>query len=991
MPRGCKLCESELRAEAEARFAANESVRDIANWLAGIGEPVSRSAVHRHMTQHILSSATPGETADLDLETMRTFLAAWFSNVEVGHIEVRPIPNRREDTAAAKEAVAHRRSFPVTDIDELVSYVAQGYRSPVLRNRAGWYYGVCPRKTELRRVVDADVRARWIGGGNEDVAIYPGAWADIDDHGDHDAFRLEQASEALGMLADMGYPPTFVVCSGGGRGRHVYYRFTEPVDAVTGRRVVKKLALVLQSDASIADPARVLRIPGTLHTKSGVAVPVSIEQSRPEAEYLADQFESALDSMIARMGRTSRELDRDDPEEDRGVVSEAWEPVPLEDVERILPWICVRFQRYIDEPNSVSEPVWHHMAATLKSLNPDSTLFHRWSEGYDLGPGRQYNRREAERKWRQNTGAPIKCATFERDDPTGECRGCPYFAKKTSPAMLVRQLYGRELGLRRPFGAPERSERQQPEASVSAADEQPGDAVKHAPRAVQLDFRRRGFRTDVATAWAFVNRDLFISVNPETGKERFLEYVFVNRLSQDFGVHFMYDTIFGFNGKYYTPVEDKVGEFVYRALNVVNPEWARIVMVNKIIEGLRTHAKGDSNTREEDVYEEWDSTPHIVFQNGVLDLTELPRLRLADHDPKFKCTWMVNCDWNPSARSADVDEYLLTTLPNDVTRQALLEYLGYSLCRFDTSQQRYAFLYGGGRNGKGVMIRVLSKLFSGAYATVSLQDLSKNRFSAYRLIGAAVNLVGDMSGERLEDTELIKKLTGNDVLTGERKFKDAFNFRPRVKLWYALNELPGTPDPSYGFFRRPLVFPYSQRFEERYDPSWEARLMTPEALSYWAWLGIQAYVAMQMRDGRLCESEEMREALAEYRRANDIIQMAIEDEIIEFGEEYQVPRELLHLAFETYAKDLGRKSPGAAKLMERLRNASPVPIVGQRVRVGGERVNVWRGVRLGPGGRQLRIKRETVDPETRRIVYATLPVTEAYEQIRGGRKGGASA
>ncbi|WP_029423299.1 phage/plasmid primase, P4 family [Alicyclobacillus macrosporangiidus] len=1006
MPRECKVCASRLRKEAEERCKAGQSYREVAEWMTSLGEAVSHVAVYRHMAQHVYGTPEDHDITDgVDTRAMREFLAAWFARVQDGHIEVRPIPNDRTDKDAARQAAQWRKSFPVRDISGVVSHVGAGSEVSSLL-RCGWYYGVCPRKTEVRRVADvssSEVRARWVGGAAEDVAAYPGAWADIDDHGgEDDVERMEHAQRALEALAETGYPPTFVVLSGGGRGRHVYFRFTEPVDVDTGRRIVRKLATLLRSDPSIADPARVMRLPGTLHTKTGTAIPVAIEQSRPNVEYLADKFEAALNRMMAEFGiedtgAAGRETDiPESADGNRG----RWAPVPLEFIADRLPLICARFAAYIEDPNTVSEPVWHHIAGTLKSLNPDPALWHEWSKGYDLGPGRRYNWAEAQRKWRQNKGLPIKCATFERDDPMLECRSCPHWSKNTSPAMVIRRLYAVERGERGVYGAPDEAavtavESEVTDMGVPAETKTPAVSVHdgHEP-----DFRRRGFHTNLAAAWAFANRDRFIRTDPETGRQKFLEFRFVRQLQESFGLHYLYDTIYGFNGQYYKSVEKEIVPFVLRALDAVAPEWARRDYARDVVATLIDFVAGEHRTDETDAYNEWDSGPYIVFKNGVLDLSALPRWKLVDFDPRFKCTWQVNAewrdDWNPSSQSdamRAVDEYLLTTLPDDDTRQALLEYLGYSLCRFDTSQQRYALLYGGGRNGKGVMIRVLERLFAGFVETVTLQDLSRNRFATQRLIKAAVNLVGDLSGERLEDTETIKKLTGNDVLTGERKFHDAFSFRPRVKLWYGANELPSTPDPSYGFFRRPLVFPFSVRFEELYGQEWEEQLKTPEALSYWAWLGISHYIMMRRRDGKLYESPAMKAALMDYWKANDIVMMAIEDEIVEFGQGYQVPRELLHLAFEIYAKDLGRKSPGAAKLMERLRNAAPTSITHKKVTVCGERINVWQGVRLGSGGLQLKIKREVYDSETRQIKYVTLPITEAYEQMRGERKGGASA
>lgn len=82
---------------------------------------------------------------------------------------------------------------------------------------------------------------------------------------------------------------------------------------------------------------------------------------------------------------------------------------------------------------------------------------------------------------------------------------------------------------------------------------------------------------------------------------------------------------------------------------------------------------------------------------------------------------------------------------------------------------------------------------------------------------------------------------------------------------------------------------------------------------------------MAMRQSKeISESNEMKVELQNYRMANDIVAMAIEHGVIEFEQDYTIPWELLHMAFEIYAESLGRKAPAANKLIERIRNAPEV-------------------------------------------------------------------
>jgi putative DNA primase/helicase len=63
----------------------------------------------------------------------------------------------------------------------------------------------------------------------------------------------------------------------------------------------------------------------------------------------------------------------------------------------------------------------------------------------------------------------------------------------------------------------------------------------------------------------------------------------------------------------------------------------------------------------------------------------------------------------------------------------------------------------------------------------------------------------------------IKKIISGETLTAERKFKDAFDFRPVCKLWLATNHLPSTKDFSDGLFRRFTILQFPNRFDDRPD------------------------------------------------------------------------------------------------------------------------------------------------------------------------------
>lgn len=132
--------------------------------------------------------------------------------------------------------------FPLPFADKF-KYVAFDWMRT--QNQQGYdaFFGVNPRN---------DKRGR-----NENVPAYAAAIADLD--------MPEAAWPGVAKLADHGAPPS--ACVRTARGVHLYWFLAELEAAVhKNQEVIQRLQLALQSDA-VHDPARVLRVPGTLYWK----------------------------------------------------------------------------------------------------------------------------------------------------------------------------------------------------------------------------------------------------------------------------------------------------------------------------------------------------------------------------------------------------------------------------------------------------------------------------------------------------------------------------------------------------------------------------------------------------------------------------------------------------------------------------------------------------------------------------------------------------
>ena len=126
------------------------------------------------------------------------------------------------------------------------------------------------------------------------------------------------------------------------------------------------------------------------------------------------------------------------------------------------------------------------------------------------------------------------------------------------------------------------------------------------------------------------------------------------------------------------------------------------------------------------------------------------------------------------------------------------------------------------------------KALLGRYNTSSegLQRILENNFAPARLYGKLANIDADISKEDLKNTGLLKKITGNDTVSLEEKFKTAFDANLFAKLVFSGNQMPETSDETDAFFSRPIIINYQRQFAvSEQDPYLTDKLTTEIEMS----------------------------------------------------------------------------------------------------------------------------------------------------------------
>jgi P4 family phage/plasmid primase-like protien len=291
----------------------------------------------------------------------------------------------------------------------------------------------------------------------------------------------------------------------------------------------------------------------------------------------------------------------------------------------------------------------------------------------------------------------------------------------------------------------------------------------------------------------------------------------------------------------------------------------------------------------------------INFKNGMYSVKEW---KMYPHNPKYLSinqipySYFPDIDVRPRSgqtiKQSTLEEFISEIIPDECDRLMLYEYIGYCMVK-DTSQQKFMIITGPGGTGKSTIIRLIEKLIGKEnICSIALQDLNK-RFYPTQLQGKLLNSCADISKAALDQTDIIKKITGEDSLLGEYKGGKIFAFKSYAKLLFSANEIPvSLDDKSNAFFRRFLIVRIDKRSNHIDDLE---RKLHDEILV------LLQFVVAALRDmynrGSIIESDNSKASVVELYKDSDTV-MAYMEECLNKDGMAKVSRDKLYSAYERY-------------------------------------------------------------------------------------------
>ncbi len=248
-------------------------------------------------------------------------------------------------------------------------------------------------------------------------------------------------------------------------------------------------------------------------------------------------------------------------------------------------------------------------------------------------------------------------------------------------------------------------------------------------------------------------------------------------------------------------------------------------------------------------------------------------VKLAPHDRADLITKITQVEYRPKAKSPVYDGFMEVVQPDPAMRRFIKQWGGLSMTG-NIGEQKLAFFYGQGRNGKGTWVEAVAWVagdYAGSLPIESLLDNGKRRGDQAtpdiaRLPGVRFLRVSEPSKGAVLNEGLVKMVTGGDPVDARHLNKGLFTFLPEFKMTISGNNKPTIKDTSDGIWRRMQLVPWAVQIpHDKVDRKLGEKLQAEAA-------GIFARLIEGLLDwaeNGLIEPEAVRMATSEYRDDSD--------------------------------------------------------------------------------------------------------------------------
>ncbi len=388
-------------------------------------------------------------------------------------------------------------------------------------------------------------------------------------------------------------------------------------------------------------------------------------------------------------------------------------------------------------------------------------------------------------------------------------------------------------------------------------------------------------------------------------------------------LYFCSNSFWLWNGIQYAEIDQsKVRHLVYKfledakiltqdgSLKDFNPNQNK---VNEIIDALKAKCFHELHPSNGAIWLDGRESPNpkriIVFQNGILSIDDWltnEKTVLTSPTPYLMNTSYLDFDFNPtSTEPKEWLKFLKSLWPKDIESQnAIQEWMGYLLTQ-DTRYQKILLIVGPPRAGKGTIGRVIEALLGASNVAGPTLSSLNTEFGLQPLLNKALIIISDV---RLEQkiaysviVERLLSISGEDLLTINRKHQMPVTVRLPTKIIMMSNELPDLTDASGALTNRYLILNLQTSWLGREDTGLLEKLkMELPGILLWSLKGLKRL----NENGRFIQPKASLEMMEELSELSSPVK-AFVDEICHFEPNERLPIKSLFLSWRQWCASNG--------------------------------------------------------------------------------------
>ena len=232
---------------------------------------------------------------------------------------------------------------------------------------------------------------------------------------------------------------------------------------------------------------------------------------------------------------------------------------------------------------------------------------------------------------------------------------------------------------------------------------------------------------------------------------------------------------------------------------------------------------------DKDFYKKLDINPNVFLcTNCVLDLEHGV---IRNGQPEDMTTIGCNYDFPMDVNNHEAQEYIIEIeecldkiFPDEDVQHYTLNLLAESLGGH-VRREEFHIHTGSGSNGKSVFSDLIKETFGDYYYAPdnTIFNTAKKDPNAPNPVMAGARgkryiMTSEPKQEKGLQSDIIKQLTGGDIITGRHLNKEPIQFKPMAKWNMACNDIPGIDSTDGGTWRRICVIPYVSKFVDMDSP-----------------------------------------------------------------------------------------------------------------------------------------------------------------------------